>query len=128
MPAPLVCSTALMQCSFGSTPASLIVLPDAQVLVEGNPAASVQDSIALTNVPVFGTCSSLSNPTVASATAAANGVLTPQACTPQPVAWTPGVPLVVVGGMPAVNGTCTTTCALGGAITITNPGSRQTMG
>jgi hypothetical protein len=128
MPAPLVTATAAMTCSFGASPATLNVLPDAQVLVEGNPVASIQDSVALTNVPTFGMCSSLSNPAVSSATSAANGVLTPQPCTPQPLPWKPGVPLVLVGGVPVVNGTCTTTCSLGGAITTTNPGARQTTG
>jgi hypothetical protein len=56
------------------------------------------------------------------------GVLTPQPCTPQPVPWTPGVPLVTAGGTPVVNATCTTTCAFGGAITFTNPGATQTLG
>lgn len=117
-----------MKCSFGAAPAALTVLPGAQVLVEGNPAAVIQDSRALVNVPAFGMCSTLSNPSVASATSAANGVLTPQPCVPQPQPWVPGIPLVLVGGVPAVNGSCTLTCAFGGAITVTNPGSRQTLG
>ncbi len=117
-----------MTCSFGAGAATLTVLPDAQVLVEGNPVATIQDSAATVNIPLFGMCSSLSNPAVASATSAASGVLTPQPCTPQPVPWTPGVPLVLVAGNPVVNQTCTTTCALGGAITITKAGSTQTLG
>jgi hypothetical protein len=128
MPAPLTTSTATIACSFGAAPAALTVLPAKQVLVEGKPVATIQDSAGAVNVAPFGMCSSLSNPAVASATSAANGVLTPQPCTPQPTAWTPGVPLVTVGGTPVVNATCTTTCALGGAITITMPGPTQTLG
>ncbi len=128
MPAPLVASTATLTCSFGVAPATLSVLPAAQVLVEGKPLARISDSAGMLNVPPFGMCSSLANPAVATATAAAQGVLTPQPCTPQPTPFTPGVPLVQAGGTPVVNATCTTTCAFGGAITITVPGTTQTLG
>jgi hypothetical protein len=128
MAAPLTTSTATMTCSFGAAPGTLTVLPATQVLVEGKPVATIKDSAGVVNVPPFGMCSSLGNPAVASATAAAQGVLTPQPCTPQPVPWTPGVPLLQAGGTPVVNATCTTTCAFGGAITITVPGSTQTLG
>jgi hypothetical protein len=128
MPAPLVTSTAAMTCTFGVAPATLTVLPSTQVLVEGKPLATVSDCAGFVNVAPFGMCTSLANPAVASATTAAQGVLTPQPCTPQPTPWTPGVPLVLVGGTPAVNATCTSTCAFGGAITFTMPGATQTLG
>jgi hypothetical protein len=128
MPAPLVVSNAMMQCTMGLAPAKLNVLPSPQVLVEGQPAATIQDSKSMVNVAPFGMCTSLANPTVASATAAAQGVLTPQPCTPQPTPWVPGVPLVLIGGQPAANATCTCTCAFGGAISITMPGAMQTLG
>ncbi len=128
MAAPLLTSTATLTCSFGVAPATLNVLPSTQVLVEGKPVATIQDSAGMVNVPPFGMCSSLGNPAVASATTAAQGVLTPQPCTPQPTPWTPGVPLVMAGGTPVANGTCTTTCAFGGAITVTMPGATQTLG
>jgi len=128
VPAPITTSTATLACSFGSAPATLTVLPASQVLVEGNPVAALPDSAGMVNVAPFGMCSSLANPAVASATAAAQGVLTPQPCTPQPLPWTPGVPLVLAGGQPVVNATCTTSCGFGGAITITRPGSTQTLG
>jgi hypothetical protein len=127
MPMPLVTATATMTCSFGVAPAVLTVAPASQVLVEGKPVATIKDCVTGANVPPFGMCSSLANPAVASATAAAQGVLTPQPCTPQLVPWTPGVPLVTAGGTPVVNSTCTSTCAFGGAITLTNPGATQTM-
>ena len=129
MPAPLTTSTALLTCSFGAAPVALSVLPTTQVLVEGNPVATIQDSAVGLNIPPFGTCSSLANPAVASATAAAQGVLTPQPCTPQPLPWNPGVPLVLAGGQPVVNAQCMTNCPVGaGVITITVPGSTQTLG
>lgn len=117
-----------MTCTFGMAPGTLNVLPASQVLVEGKPVATIKDSAGFMNVGTFSMCTSLANPAVASATAAAQGVLTPQPCTPQPVPWTPGVPLVMAGGTPVVNATCTNTCAFGGAITVSVPGSTQVLG
>lgn len=129
MPAPLVVSGATLACTFGAAPGKLTVLPTPQVLVEGQPAGVIADIKPMANVGAFGMCSSLANPAVASATAAAQGVLTPQPCTPNVAApWTPGVPLVLVSGQPAVNATCTCACAFGGAITVTVPGAAQVLG
>ncbi len=128
MPAPLVKSNAVLKCTMGLAPAKLTVLPDAMVMAEGQPLAAIDDSAAMVNVPPFGMCTSLANPAVASATSAAQGVLTPQPCTPQPTPWTPGTPLVLVGGKPAVNATCTATCAFGGLISVTMPGTTRTLG
>lgn len=129
MPAPLVVSNALMACTFGAAPAKLTALPTPKVLVEGQPAAVIADIKPIANVAAFGMCSSLANPTVASATSAALGVLTPQPCTPTMAGpWTPGIPLVQIGGQPAVNATCTCTCAYGGLVTVSMPGAKQTLG
>jgi hypothetical protein len=128
MAAPLIASTATAVCSFGAAPVTLSVVPTSQVLVEGNPLATIADSAPVVNVPPFGMCSSMSNPAVVSATSAASGTLTPQACTPLPVPWLPGVPTVLAGGKPVVNASCTTTCAYAGVITIVEPGSEQTVG
>jgi hypothetical protein len=128
MAAPLVVSTATATCSFGQAPSTLNVLPATQVLVEGNPVATIADCAAIVNLPPFGMCTTVTNPAVASATSAAQGVLTPQPCTPLPTPWVPGVPLVTAGGQPVVNGTCQTTCAYGGVITIAAPGASQTLG
>lgn len=129
MPAPLVISGATLACTFGAAPGKLTVLPTPQVLVEGQPAGVIADIKPMANVGAFGMCSSLANPAVASATAAAQGVLTPQPCTPNVAApWTPGVPLVLVSGQPAVNATCMCTCAFGGAISVTVPGATQVLG
>ena len=65
-------------------------------------------------------CSSMANPTVASATAAAMGALTPMPCVPVLTApWTPGVPTVLVGGIPLLNNTSKLLCAYGGVIQVT---------
>lgn len=128
MAAPLVVSNAVIACTFGAAPGKFTVLPSPQVLVEGQPAAVIADIKAIANVAPFGMCSSLGNPAVEKATIAAQGVLTPVPCTPQLTPWTPGIPLVLVGGQPAVNATCRSACAFGGAISVTMAGATRTLG
>jgi Domain of unknown function (DUF4280) len=124
---PNVTATAMLTCSFGVAPSTLNVLPTNRVLVEGKPAATVQDMVAITNIPPFGMCTTPTNPAVAAATSAAMGVLTPAPCMPVVTGpWMPGALLTQIGGMPALTSTCTCMCAWGGAITIGNPGSVKT--
>lgn len=117
---------ALIQCSFGLAPSSLAPLPTSRVMIEGRPAASIMDSVPLVNVPPFGMCTSLSNPTVATATAAALGVLTPMPCVPVTTPWKPGAVKTLVGGKPALTAGSTCNCAWGGIIQITMAGAVRT--
>lgn len=127
MPPPYV-STAQMLCSFGVAPAPLNVLPLRRVLIEGKPAATIEDMVPLLNIPPFGMCTSLSNPTVAAATAAALGVLTPMPCVPVPVGpWEPPAATTLIGGTPAVCAGAVCNCAWGGIISVTFPGTVQTI-
>jgi hypothetical protein len=117
-----VCGGATLQCTFGMAPSTLMVLPDKKV-VNLMPLATILDNKPLVNVMPFGMCSSLSNPTVASATAAAMGVLTPMPCIPVLTApWTPGCTTCMIGNSPALNNSCKLLCAYGGSISILNPG------
>src|ERR1022692_869084 len=77
-----VCMGAMMQCSFGMAPSSLVVLPTNKVFTNQMPDANIMDHIPMTNIMPFGMCQSPSNPEVAAATAAALGVLTPMPCVP----------------------------------------------
>ncbi|MGC8872900.1 MAG: DUF4280 domain-containing protein [Chloroflexia bacterium] len=121
--AQVVCSGALLQCSFGSAPSTLQVTPEARVTVGGKPAATVLDNVPMKNVFPFGMCTTLSNPQVAAATAAAQGVLTPQPCLPVPRGpWGPGSPTVRIGGNAALTVSCSLMCAWGGLITVANAG------
>jgi hypothetical protein len=113
---------ALLQCSFGLAPSTLVVLPTNKV-VTPTPAATIMDHAPLVNIMPFGMCNSLANPTVAAATAAAMGALTPMPCLPATAApWVVGAPTCLIGNMPALNSTSTLLCMWGGVITISNPG------
>ena len=64
-------------------------------------------------------CSSLANPTVASATAAAFGALTPMPCVPVLSApFAPGAPTVLIENKPLLNNTSKLICAYGGVISV----------
>jgi len=87
------------------------------------PIATIADIAPFVNIGPFTLCTSLANPAVATATAAALGVLTPMPCTPVvPAPWTPGSPTVLVQGRPALTNYSTCLCAYGGLITIVVPG------
>jgi len=120
MPGKLVNSGSLLQCTMGSAPASLaVVVPT--VTVATQPGANIMDFAPMANIPTFGMCQSPANPTVAAATAAALGVLTPMPCMPATTPWTPGVATVLLRGMPALDASSKCMCAFGGQISITTP-------
>jgi len=124
---PAAVSTALLQCTMGMSPAALSVLPASRVLIEGRPAATVTDSLPLVNVPPFGMCTSPSNPTVAAATAAALGVLTPMPCVPATgTPWVGGAATTTIGGRPALTAGATCVCAYGGVVQVLNAGTVRT--
>ena len=116
------CMGAMMTCSFGVAPSSLIVLPVNRVMCP-IPAANIMDNKPIVNIPPFGVCTSLANPTVAAATAAALGVLTPMPCVPvTPAPWVVGSPTVLIGNMPALNNSAKLMCTWAGVIEISSPG------
>ncbi len=118
-----VVSTAVIKCSVGMAPSVLNVLPTSLVMINNLPAATIMDHVPMLNIMPFGMCQSIANPTVAAATAAALGVLTPMPCIPvTPAPWVPGSPLVMIGNMPALNNASTCMCAWAGVITVTMPG------
>ncbi|MBS5521507.1 MAG: DUF4280 domain-containing protein [Clostridiales bacterium] len=118
-----VCSGAMLSCSFGMAPSMLTVTPENKV-VTSMPLATIMDNVPMKNIMPFGMCSSMANPTVASATAAALGVLTPMPCIPViPAPWAPGSPTALIGNFPMLHNNCKLMCAYGGVIQITNPGA-----
>lgn len=125
----LVTSGAGLLCTFGTAPCSINVTSQSAVLADGKPAATIQDVAALTNISGFGMCTSLANPQVASATAAALGVLTPQPCMPAAAGtWIPSKPTVLIGGKPCLCNDSSLMCANGaGQISIKMPGQTKVM-
>jgi hypothetical protein len=122
----VVAAGASLACSFGTTPAALTVPPVGRVDADGAPLATIGDHRPNVNIAPFGMCTTVTNPQVASATSAAQGVLTPQPCVPVTTApWTPGSTTVSVSGQPALTSTSCCTCAWGGVVTITQPGARS---
>lgn len=118
-----VCMGAMMQCTFGMAPSSLVVLPTNKVMTNMVPDANIMDHIPMTNIMPFGMCQSLANPTVASATAAALGVLTPMPCIPAtPAPWVAGAPTVMLGNFPTLDNVSQLMCIWGGVITFTDAG------
>ena len=101
-----VCNGATLMCSFGLAPSTFIVLPINRTLTSNQPAANIMDHVPMLNIMPFGMCSSPSNPTVAAATAAAMGVLTP---------------------MPSLNNTSKLMCTWAGVISVSYPGQMTEM-
>jgi hypothetical protein len=118
-----VCMGAKMMCSFGMAPSTLTVIPVNKVFTNNMPDANIMDHKPMVNIMPFGMCTSLANPTVASATAAALGVLTPMPCIPvTPSPWITGAPTVLLGNQPSLDNTHKLMCNWGGVITFIDPG------
>lgn len=116
-----ICGNSMLLCSFGMIPGPLSVLPASQVMSTA-PVATIMDNKPMVNIPSFGMCTSIANPQVAAATAAALGVLTPMPCVPVIAApWAPGSPTVLVGGYPALNNSSKLMCNWAGVIQIVTP-------
>jgi len=115
-----VCSGAQIQCSFGTAPVLITVLPVNRV-EETMPGANIMDTIPLVNIPSFMMCSAPTNPAVIATTAAAWGVPTPAPCIPATtIPWTPGNPSVLLANAPILTDNSKLTCLWAGVISITN--------
>src|ERR1700730_8514669 len=118
-----VCMNAMMMCTFGMAPSSLVVLPVNRVMPDQVPDSNIMDHVPMLNIMPFGMCMSPANPTVAAATAAALGVLTPMPCIPNtPAPWVAGAPTVLLGNMPTLDNVSQLMCIWGGVIQFTTPG------
>ncbi len=111
---------SLCQCSFGTAPAAVSVMPMSQASATEMPVLTTAMIVPMTNIPPFAMCTSLANPQVAAATSAAMGVLTPQPCIPViPAPWAPPAAHVTVSGVPAVSMDSKCACSWGGQISFT---------
>jgi hypothetical protein len=121
----IVVAGAIIQCPFGTTPASLSVTSQNMVLAEGKPVATVQDFAPNVNISGCGMCSSMANPQVAAATAAALGVLTPQPCIPAVAGpWIATQTKCLAGGKPCLTNDSKAICSYGGNLSIINAGQK----
>lgn len=123
----VVVNGAMLVCSFGSNPSELRVTSQSKCMVCGKPAATIMDVNPGINVSAFGLCSSLINPQVASATAAALGVLTPQPCGFIPAGtWSADKSKIILSGKPVLSNSSRLICGMGqGMITITSTGQKK---
>src|SRR5580658_3196338 len=118
-----VCMGAMMMCSFGMAPSSLVVLPTNQMITSDMPAANIMDMVPMENIMPFGMCMSPANPEVAAATAAALGVLTPMPCMPATTSpWSPGAVTVEIANLSGLDDVSTCMCMWAGVITVSSPG------
>ena len=123
-----VVNTAQLMCTMGMAPSALVVLPINRVMSGNQPAANIMDHIPMVNIMPFGMCQSPANPTVAAATAAAMGVLTPMPCIPNtPAPWVPGAPTVLLGNQPSLDNMCKLNCIWAGVIQVVAPGQATHM-
>ena len=118
-----VCMGAQMMCTMGMAPSSLVVLPTNRVMTQEVPDANIMDHIPMLNIMPFGMCMSPANPMVASATAAAMGVLTPMPCIPMtPSPWVPGAVTVLLAEQPTLDNVSQLMCNWAGMISFTTAG------
>lgn len=116
------CMGAMLKCSFGMAPSTLMPTPK-PVMTSNMVAANIMDHVPMMNILPFGMCQSMANPTVAAATAAAMGALTPMPCIPNtPAPWVPGASTVLLCNSPALDNVSKLMCIWGGVIEITNAG------
>ena len=112
-----VCMGALLTCTFGAAPSSLVVLPKNRVMSSMMPAANIMDNLPIVNIVPFGACTSPNNPAVIAALGS------PMPCVPMiPAPWSPGSPTVLIANIPALNSTSKLMCAWAGMIAVSMPG------
>lgn len=114
-----VTSGSFAECTCGTAPGDLAADCDTGATVNGMIVLTVDMIAAEVNIGSFGECDSLLNPEVSSATAAAQGVLTPMPCVPVvDSSWIPGALMASQSGVSYVNDASICTCAWGGVISI----------
>lgn len=105
-----------MQCSFGSAPSSLLVLPKSRCFCTPVTAyATIMDYIPIINILPFGTCTSPSNP--------ANYATGSSPCIPAIVEpWKPGSGTVLLNNFKALSKESICQCGFQGIISIKDAG------
>ncbi|MBQ8946024.1 MAG: DUF4280 domain-containing protein [Lachnospiraceae bacterium] len=119
----VVVTGAKLMCTFGTTPATFNATGTPSIMAGGKPVGTITDGAGMVNITSCGMCSSLANPAVAAATAAALGVLTPQPCVPVTTGtWLPNGTMVLAGNKPCLTQESKCICSYGGTISVVTPG------
>jgi len=114
---------AKLSCSMGNKDSTFKVPMDHKIYINDKPQGNIMDYKPNVNILPFGKCKSLSNPTVAAATSANNGVLRPMPCMPVVATpWMNGKMDVLIENFPAMLKTSKNMCAWCGVITIKDDG------
>lgn len=114
---------ATLKCSFGDSTSNLKIPINHEVYINDKIQGNMMDYIPMANIMPFGMCSSLENPTVATATAAANGVLQKMPCIPALTApWAFCKNDVLIANFPAILKSSKLFCAWCGVISVENDG------
>ena len=115
----------ICKCSNGNAPCPLVVTSSGRMTC-GRRKVAVKTDASIANLASFGMCNTLANPAVAAATAANNGVLTPQPCVPALTgSWNGTAGKLNVGGMAAVLESSTAICSYAGNISISLTGNHN---
>jgi hypothetical protein len=97
-----VCHGATLECSLGTAPSTMTVLPLHRMLTNGEPAANIGDHVPLLNILPFGVCQ-----------------LTRLPCVPAtPAPWVAGAPSAILDKLPLLNDSSILNCVLGGVIEV----------
>jgi len=116
-----------MKCTMGTSQAKLTVLPDRVTDLTGKSQANISDHKSFVNLAPFGRCRSMGFPATASATAAAQGTLTPMPCMHNtPIPWMGGKLDYLIKGQPALLKSCKCQCMWGGTISLVTDGQTPT--
>ncbi|NLL06008.1 MAG: DUF4280 domain-containing protein [Clostridiaceae bacterium] len=114
---------ATLKCSFGSRTSKLKIPMKHEVYINDKTQGNMMDYAPMVNVSPFGMCSSLANPTVASATAANQGVLRKMPCIPSIASpWMSCKMDVLIDKFPAVLSSSKLMCMWCGVIKVEDDG------
>ncbi|NLW46136.1 MAG: DUF4280 domain-containing protein [Firmicutes bacterium] len=117
---------ATLKCSCGDEECNLKIPNRKSILIQGKQQANIMDFKPMVNIPSFGKCRSLTNPTVAAATAANDGRLKKMPCIPNvTMPWIFGKEDMLVDGAPALLDCSKHVCIWGGKISIEKDGQRE---
>lgn len=118
-----VVAGAKLSCSKGDQSSTLKMPISHGVFTKNKAQMNTMDFKPQVNIQPFGLCSSLANPTVAAATAANNGILTPQPCTPVvTMPWINGKTDQLIENYPALTNQSTNMCLYSGTIRVEDDG------